>query len=215
MTTVRVLLFIAAVKQWHLHQLDVDNVFLHGDLNEEVYMQLPPGFFNPNDPPVCKLKKSLYGLKQASRQWFSKLSSSLLHFGFIQAKSNPILFIKQTSNSLMTVLIYVGDVIIASNDIAEIATVKQFLRVSFPIQDLGELKYFLGIEVARSAEGIVLCQIKYALDMLADSGFSGAKPVSFPMESTLKLTAHDNCHTRTSRRPVKKLISRLEKRTDI
>jgi len=199
MTTVRVLLSITAIKQWHLQQLDVDNVFLYGDLNEEVYMQLPPGFFNPNNPPVCKLKRSLYELKQASGQWFSKLSSSLLHFGFIQAKSNPSLFIKQTSNSFMTVLIYVDDVIIASNDLAEIATVKQFLRASFPIKDLGELKYFLGIEVARSVEGIVLCQRKYVLDVLADSGFSGAKPVSFPMESTLKLTAHDNCHTRTSR----------------
>ena len=86
MTTIRVLLTIAAVKQWHLHKLDVDNAFLYRDLNEEVYMQFPSDFSNPNDSRVCKLKRSLYGLKQASRQWFSKLSSSLLHFGFRQAK---------------------------------------------------------------------------------------------------------------------------------
>ena len=90
-------------------------------------MQLPPGFSNPNDPRVCKLKRSIYGLKQASRQWFSKLSSSLLHFGF--TKSDPSLFIRQTSNSFMVVLIYVDDVIIASNDLAKIADVKRFLCV--------------------------------------------------------------------------------------
>ncbi|WKA06371.1 hypothetical protein VitviT2T_024274 [Vitis vinifera] len=158
MTTVRVLLVIVAAKQWYLHQLDVNNAFLHGDLNEKVYMQLPPGFSTPNDPRVCKLKKSLYGLRQASRQWYSKLSSSLLKFGFSQAKSDSSLFIKQTSTSFIALLIYVDVVIIASNDLKEIDAVKKFLHESFTIKDLGELKYFLGIEVARSAKGIVLSQ---------------------------------------------------------
>jgi hypothetical protein len=90
-------------------------------------MQLPPSFSTPNDSRVCKLKKSLYGLKQASRHWFSKLSSSLLHFGFSQAKSDSSLFIRQTSTNFMALLIYVDDVIIASNDLVEIATVKRFL----------------------------------------------------------------------------------------
>ncbi|KAF5449042.1 hypothetical protein F2P56_029530, partial [Juglans regia] len=208
MTTVRVLLAIAAVKQWHLHQLDVNNAFLHGDLNEEVYMQLPPGFSTSNDPRVCKLKKSLYGLKQASRQWFSKLSSSLLNFGFTQAKSDSSLFIRQTSTSFMALLIYV-DVIIASNNLEEIATVKRFLHESFTIKDLGELKYFLGIEVARSAKGIALCQRKYALDVLEDSGFSGSKPVGFPMESNLKLTTNDPSPLLSDPVSYRRLIGRL------
>ena len=83
MTTIRVFLTIVAVNNWHLHQLDVDNAFLHGDLHEEVCMQLPPDYSTPHDRRVCKLKKSIYGLKQASRQWFSKLSTSLLLFGFL------------------------------------------------------------------------------------------------------------------------------------
>nr|XP_034908584.1 uncharacterized mitochondrial protein AtMg00810-like [Populus alba] len=150
-------------------------------------MQLPPGYSNPNDSRVCKLKKSIYGLKQASRQWFSKLSASLLHFGFLQAKSDSSLFILQSTTDFIAVLIYVDDVIIASNTLTALNTVKQYLRTTFPIKDLGNLKYFLGIEVARSTKDIVLCQRKYALDILTDSGFSGAKPVTFPMESTLKL----------------------------
>jgi hypothetical protein len=208
-TTIRVLLTIAAVNNWHLHQLDVDNAFLHGDLHEEVYMQLPPGYSNPNYPRVNKLKKSIYGLKQASRQWFSKLSTSLLHFGFLQAKSDSSLFIRKTLNDFIVVLIYVDDVIIASNTFTAINKVKQYLRTTFPIKDLGKLKYFLSIEVARSSKGIVLYQRKYALDILADSGFSGAKPVSFPMESTLKLSAHDASPPLSDPASYRRLIGRL------
>ncbi|RVW76661.1 Retrovirus-related Pol polyprotein from transposon RE2 [Vitis vinifera] len=209
MTTVRVLLAIATAKQWYLHQLDVNNVFLHGDLNEEVYMQLPPGFSTPTDHRVCKLKKSLYGLRQASRQWYSKLSSSLLKFGFSQAKADSSLFIRQTSTSFIALLIYVDDVIIASNDLKEIDVVKKFLHESFTIKDLGELKYFLGIEVARSAKGIVLSQRKYALDILKDSGFSGSKPVGFPMESSLKLTTNDSSPLFFDPASYRRLIGRL------
>ncbi|KAL3565808.1 hypothetical protein D5086_033854 [Populus alba] len=209
MTTVRVFLTIAAVNNWHLHQLDVDNAFLHGDLHEEVYMQLPPGYSTPHDHRVCKLKKSIYGLKQASRQWFSKLSTSLLLFRFIQAKSDSSLFISKTTDTFIAVLIYVDDVIITSNTLTTINQVKQFLRTTFLIKDLGNLKYFLGIEVARSVKGIVLFQRKYALDILADTGFSGAKPAKFPMESTLKLSANDASPSLSDPASYHRLIGRL------
>lgn len=106
----------------------------------------------------------------------------------------------------MALLIFVDDVIIASNNLDDIAAIKKFLHDSFTIKDLGELKYFLGIEVARSAKGITLCQPKYALDILEDSGFSGCKHVAFPMEFTLKLSAADSSPSLSNPESYRRLV---------
>ena len=92
LTTIRCLLAIAASKQWELHQLGVHNAFLHGDLHEEIYMLPPPGYLQLGDTRVCRLNKSLYGLKQVSREWFSKLSSALKTYGFVQSRADSSLF---------------------------------------------------------------------------------------------------------------------------
>ncbi|KAM1292859.1 hypothetical protein ACFX2H_019596 [Malus domestica] len=191
LTTVRVLLSIASIRGWHLHQLDVNNAFLHGDLYEEVYMSLPPGFGRKGETRVCKLHKSIYGLKQASRQWFIKLSSALKTAGFHQSWSDYSLFVRNRQGSFMALLVYVDDVILAGNNLREIEETKLFLSQHFKLKDLGKLKYFLGIEVARSKQGIALCQRKYALEILEDAGFLGAKPSRLPMEPNMSLTQTD------------------------
>jgi hypothetical protein len=150
LVTVRTLLSIASIKQWSLHQLDVNNAFLQGNLNEEVYMVLPPGFCRKGETRICKLNKSIHGLKQASRQWFAKFSSTIMQAGFSQSKSDYSLFFNHTGNSSTFVLVYVDDIIITGNNDLAINQLKQFLEKKFFIKDLGKLKYFLGIEVARS-----------------------------------------------------------------
>jgi hypothetical protein len=188
LTTMRTLLAVAAVKKWHLHQLDVNNAFLHGQLDEEVYMSLPPGFTNQEESKVCKLHKSIYGLKQASRQWFAKFSSALLEFGFIKSKVDYTLFTRTLEGSFIALLVYVDDIVIASDNSAEVSKFIQLLNDRFKLKDLGQLKYFLGLEIARSELGISVCQRKYALEVLKDTGMLASKPVQFPMEPNVKFS---------------------------
>jgi Reverse transcriptase (RNA-dependent DNA polymerase)/gag-polypeptide of LTR copia-type/Integrase core domain/GAG-pre-integrase domain/Retrotransposon gag protein len=188
LVSVRCLLAVAAARGWPLHQLDVNNVFLHGDLNEEVYMLPPPGFSREGETKVCRLRKSLYGLKQASRNWFEKFTSALKGIGFKQSGADYSLFTLSNGASFTAVLVYVDDLVITGNDPTYLSSLKVHLNNLFHLKDLGCLKFFLGIEVARSTSGIFLCQRKYTLDILADSGMLGARPVSFPMEQNLRLT---------------------------
>ena len=191
MGTIRSLLALVAAKGWEVHQMDVHNAFLHGDLNEEVYMRLPPGFTHSDPTKVCLLRKSLYGLRQAPRCWFEKLTNSLLEYGFLQSYSDASLFTYTKDSKEIRVLIYVDDLVLASNDLELLVKFKTYLGECFKMKDLGKLKYFLGIEVARSKEGIFLSQRKYSLDIIEDTGLLGCKPVTIPMEQYHQLTAED------------------------
>ncbi|KAK3007278.1 hypothetical protein RJ639_015826 [Escallonia herrerae] len=195
LVTVRCLLAIASIKKWELHQLDVNNAFLHGDLEEEVYMKIPQGFSKQGENRVCRLQKSLYGLRQASRNWYHKFTQSLLVVGFIQSQSDHSLFTFAHKGSFLAVLIYVDDVIVTGTDSAKISWLKHYLDTKFHIKDLGKLKYFLGIEVARSSDGIVLSQRKYVLDILTECGLTGCKPSSSPMaeQHQLDLNSGELC----------------------
>ena len=127
MTTIHCIIAIAASKNWSLYQLDINNVFLHGDLHEDVYMKVPDDLIYPSNV-VYKLKKSLYGLKQSSRQWFSKLSHALQQQGFLSSKNDYSLFLKKTVTTITIVAIYVDDIILTGNDSLEISNLKTFLH---------------------------------------------------------------------------------------
>lgn len=217
-TTVRVLLSIAAIKGWHLEQLDVNNAFLHGYLHEEVYMTLPPGLAASNSSQVCKLHRSLYGLKQASRQWYVKLSSFLLSVGYSQSQADCSLYVKSTPASFTALLVYVDDIVLAGNSLHEIHSVKKLLDDQFSIKDLGQLRYFLGFELARSRKGIFMNQRKYTPELLEDTGFLDAKPSFVPFDPNIKLSTSDGQpldDPSTYRRLIGRLIYLTNSRPDI
>ncbi|GKF78271.1 retrovirus-related pol polyprotein from transposon TNT 1-94 [Tanacetum coccineum] len=179
--------------------MDVSNAFLHGDLLEEVYMRPPFGYNGKGNKVtastsldlslVCKLKKSLYGLKQAPRQWFFKMSSDLVEFGYTQSNTDYSLFVKKEGSSFTLVLVYVDDLLITSNHHVQISTLKAQLSSVFHMKYLGELNYFLGLEVCRSSQGIFISQHKYTKVLLKEWGVLNNKPYKLPTDPNLKLQA--------------------------
>lgn len=129
-----------------------------------------------------------YALKQASRQWHSKFSHALLKFGFTQSKADYSLFTKGSGSSFVTLLVYVDDIILTGPSTKIIYSLKQFLHSQFKLKDLGSLKYFLGLEIARSTHRIVLFQRHYTLQLLEDTGFLAYKPTLVPMDPQVQFT---------------------------
>ncbi|VVA41779.1 PREDICTED: Retrovirus-related Pol poly from transposon, partial [Prunus dulcis] len=123
----------------------------------------------------------------ASRSWFRKFSSAIQNIGFSQSRADYSMFTHKHGKSFTVILLYVDDMIITGNDDDAIRDLKHFLGTCFKIKDLGPLKYFLGVEIARSKSGISFCQRKYTLDILEDAGLLGAKPTKIPMEANVAL----------------------------
>ncbi|GJY28679.1 retrovirus-related pol polyprotein from transposon TNT 1-94 [Tanacetum coccineum] len=189
MVTLRTLLAVAIHHDWIIEQLDVNNEFLYGGLHEEVYMQVPQGYSQTLPPnTICRLKKSLYGLKQANRQWFEKLTTFLKTLGFKQSYVDTFLFTLQTATTSLSILVYVDDILIARNDKSLINHLKISLHTKFSIKDLGSLHYYLGIEFLRNKDSLALTQRKYALDLVTYAGLLDTKPSATPLDPNKKLT---------------------------
>ena len=190
MTTVRTLIAVASVRQWHISQMDVKNAFLNGDLHEEVYMVPPPGVSH-NHGEVCKLKKALYGLKQAPRAWFEKFSTVITSLGFFSSNHDSALFVKCTTTGRILLSLYVDDMIITGDDVDGIAVLKKELTRQFEMKDLGSLRYFLGIEVAFSPKGYLLSQSKYTADILERACLTDTRTVDTPCELNVQYSPSD------------------------
>ncbi|GJW79147.1 zinc finger, CCHC-type containing protein [Tanacetum coccineum] len=188
-TTIRLLLALAAIHNLVIHQMDVKTAFLNGDLDEEVYMKQPEGFVMPgNEHKVCKLVKSLYGLKQAPKQWHQKFDEVVLSSGFLLNQSDKCVYSKfNSSGEGVIICLYVDDMLIFGTDQNQVDKTKKFLSSKFSMKDMGEADVILGIKIKRENKGIVITQSHYIEKILKKFNREDCSPVSTPMDPVEKL----------------------------
>ncbi|KAJ9558174.1 hypothetical protein OSB04_012788 [Centaurea solstitialis] len=186
---IRLFLAFASYKGFKVYQMDVKSAFLYGTIDEEVYVSQPPGFEDPKYPDkVYKLRKALYGLHQAPRAWYDTLSSYLLENKFERGVIDKTLFIKRTKTDMLLVQIYVDDIIFGSTKDDMRKEFEELMHKKFKMSSMGELTFFLGLQVKQKADGIFINQSKYVASMLQKFGMNDAKPASTPMETHKHLT---------------------------
>jgi hypothetical protein len=176
----------------HLEQLDVKTTFLHGDLNEEIYMQQPYGYeVKGKEKLVCRLKKSLYSLKKAPRQWYLKFDKFMTEQGYSRCHSDHYVYFKRMENgSYIILLLYVDDMLVAGSNTQDINVLKNKLANSFAMKDLGAAKKILGTRITRDRKNrkLTLSQGGYIKKVLERFRMQNAKPVSTPLANHFKLT---------------------------
>ncbi len=155
-------------------------------------MEQPLGYVDQTHPNlVCRLKKALYGLKQAPRACLNKIGQYFVTSGFQTSNANFSLYVKKTNHGIVVIVIYVDDLIITGDNDANIFDLKKLLKQKFEMKDLGELRYFLNIELIQSPNGIWLLQRQYALNKLFEYGMMRCKPISIPLEQNVKLSVDE------------------------
>ncbi|GJR24828.1 ribonuclease H-like domain-containing protein [Tanacetum coccineum] len=186
--TIRTVLSLAVSRQWPIHQLDVKNAFLNGDLSETVYMHQPPGFVDSRYPNhVCLLQRSLYGLKQAPRAWFQRFAGYATRAGFSPSRCDSSLFIYTQGSQVAYLLIYVDDIILTASSPVLLQQIVDSLHKEFDMTDLGALNYFLGISAVRHPTGLFLSQKKYARQLLERAHMVNCNPSRTPIDTDSKL----------------------------
>uniref|UniRef100_H3H842 Integrase catalytic domain-containing protein n=1 Tax=Phytophthora ramorum TaxID=164328 RepID=H3H842_PHYRM len=190
-TSIRIVLGLAAKYGLKLHQMDVKTAFLNGVLDEDIYMAQPDGYVDEAHPDhVCKLKRSLYGLKQSPRMWNQTIDDFMLKLGFKKCESDHCVYLKRDGQDMIFVALYVDDLILASSNDELLESTKHALSKRFEMTDLGELEYFLGMEIKndRDSGKVTVRQTKFLKSILTKFGMQDSKPVKTPQDPGLKLT---------------------------
>ncbi|KAL9999878.1 putative RNA-directed DNA polymerase [Helianthus debilis subsp. tardiflorus] len=190
--TIRTVLSIAVSRSWPIHQLDVKNAFLHGTLNETVFMHQPPGFTDRRFPNfVGRLKKSLYGLKQAPRAWYTRFANHILSKGFRSSVCDNSLFVYTHGTHTAYLLLYVDDIVLTASSDELLQNIIRMLSQEFAMTDLGHLHHFLGIRVTQNPTGLFLDQAQYTKDIITRASMTACKPCTTPVDLSSKLSASD------------------------
>jgi hypothetical protein len=190
--TVRLLIAISTQKGWQVHHMDVKSAFLNGELREEVYVQQPPGFVvQGSNGRVLKLKRALYGLRQAPRAWYARLDSELTKLGFTRNPLEHAIYKRSNQSGYTLVGVYVDDLIITGPSNVNIAAFKEDMKRSFSMSDLGLLSYYLGIHVDQKQGVTTICQSSYTLKILEQGGMQNCNSCHVPMENRLRLSKND------------------------
>ena len=190
--TIRLLLAVAAQKNWKVYQLDVKSAFLNGYLQEEIYIEQPRGFeVRGQEEKVYLLKKALNGLKQAPRAWYSRIDDHLHKLGFVKSLSEATLYVKRADANLIIVFVYIDDLLVTGSNKTQIEEFKAEMLDVFEMTDLGLMSYFLGMEVKQSDDGIFICQQQYAKEILKKFHMESCKSTSTPMNLKEKFSKND------------------------
>lgn len=191
--SIRTLLALAAHQDYEVHQMDVKTAFLNGDLDVELYMKQPEGFVTAGQELVCKLRKSLYGLKQAGRAWFEKINAALVNMDFTPLDPDHCVYVRHQGDEVLYIVLYVDDLLLIGSSLAEIKQLKLDLSNRFEMTDLGEAQYVLGLQLSRdrSALTLSLSQSDYIKRLLVRYGMSDTKPVPTPLAVNVRLSKDD------------------------
>jgi hypothetical protein len=190
---IRILLALTASKGFKLCQMDVKNVFLNNIIQEEVFVRQTPGFENPKYlDRVYKLSKALYGLKQASRAWYARLKTFLLEHGYMMGSVDKTLLTLKHVNEFLLIQIYVDDIIFGVSSHTLMSILQEMIENEIQMSMMGELTFFLGIQVKQMKQGTFVRQAKYMKNLMKKFNMDELKPVSTPMSTTTSLDPNKN-----------------------
>ncbi len=188
--TLRTLLAFVAADDLELHQLDIKTAFLNGDIDEDIYLKQPPGYEEGTSNLVCHLRRALYGLRQAPRQWHARLKKELEGLGFTESEADPGLFIYNDKHDTIYLLVYVDDLLVAAKELSSVEWAKCKIKDTFDARDMGEAEVYLGMLIKRDRANLSLklSQEKMTTQLLSKHQLLDAKPKSVPISTSIKLS---------------------------